>query len=247
MHELRLETAELKTIKDHQYYIFPAPPPHTNQTNRPTQYADEKVLKPYLGKGSNRAALLHPDVMKPADTLMTALLEYGEKINDWSLRSAVLQSGYRPDDPSQGSNYLRIIKRTIANNPKIFGTVEFPSSLETDAQGVLGRPGDARRTAFQKKVAEAPGWTKALAQQLFQIVDNAYAPRGSNPHATGFVFDLDFSIYHKGTEIKLGANTAYNSTALQSAAGTWLNTYAMEFDFDSYDTGIEVWHLEYRK
>jgi len=36
---------------------------------------------------------------------------------------------------------LRIIKLTIANNPKIFGTATFPSHLEADAQGVLGKPG----------------------------------------------------------------------------------------------------------
>jgi hypothetical protein len=83
-----------------------------------------------------------------------------------------------------------------------------------------GRRSNPRRTAFQKKVAEPPGCTQELAQQLFNIVDNAYAPRGSNPHATGFVFDLDFSIYYNGKEIKLGANTAYNRDALKSASGT---------------------------
>lgn len=247
MFELDLKTAELKTLKDHQYHVFPLPPAHTNYTDRPTKYADEKVLKPYLGRGSNHSALLHPDVLKPADLLMTALLDYGNKIKDWSLQSAVLQSGYRPDDESQGRNYLRIIHRTIASNPKIFGNVTFPSSLETEAQGVLGRPGDPRRTAFQKKVAAAPGWTPELAQKLFSIVDNTYAPRGSNPHATGFVFDLDFWIYDNGKEMKLGASTAHNRTALRNAAGMWLNKHAMQFGFDSYNTGIEVFHLEYRK
>jgi hypothetical protein len=247
MYELQLDTKNLKTIKDHQYYLFPLPATHTNQKDRPTQYADEKILKTYMGKGSNRSARLHPDVLTPANALMSALLEYGNKINDWSLKSAVIQNDYRPDDESQGREYLRIINQTIADNPKIFGKVKFPSALNAEAQSVLGRRGDVRRTAFQKKVAEAPGWTKDLAQRLFSIVDNAYAPRGSNPHATGFVFDLDFSIYSNGKEVTLGARTAYNRDALKSAAGTWLNKYAMEFDFDSYDTGAEIWHLEYRK
>jgi hypothetical protein len=254
MLELELDTKSLKTIKGHQYYLFPSPPTHKNQENRPTDYADEKELKTYLGRGSNRAALLHPDVLTPANALMAALLDYGDTIGDWSLQSAVIQNGYRPDDESQGRTYLRIINQTIANNPKIFGDLKFPESLNEEAQGVLGRRGDARRTAFQKRVAEATGWTKELAQQLFSIVDNAYAPRGSNPHATGFVFDLDFSIYYiydvkrgLGKEVQLGANTAYNRDALRSAAGTWLNKYAMQFDFDSYDTGAEIWHLEYRK
>jgi hypothetical protein len=245
-YELQLDTKNLKKIKDHQYYLFLLPVTHTNQKDRPTEYADEKILKTYLGSGSNRSARLHPDVLTPANTLMSALLEYGDEINDWSLQSAIIQNGYRPDDESQGRNYLRIINQTIANNSKIFGNLKFPGSLNTEAQGVLGRRGDARRTAFQNRVAEAPGWTQELAQQLFNIVDNAYAPRGSNPHATGFVFDLDFSIYQNGKEITLGANTAYNRDALKSAAGTWLNKYAMKFDFDSYDTGAEIWHMEYR-
>ena len=46
------------------------------------------------------------------------------------------------------------------------------------------------------------------------------------------MFDLDFSIYQNGKEIMLGANTAHNRDALKSAAGTWLNKYAMKIDFD---------------
>ena len=84
-------------------------------------------------------------------------------------------------------------------------------------------------------------------QRLFQIVDNAYAPRGSNPHATGFVFDLDFTIYSDGREVNVGADTRKNAAALKSAVGTWLNLYSMMYDFDSYDTGAEIWHMEFRK
>jgi hypothetical protein len=248
MYELELDKAKLKTIKDHRYYVFfPAPSPHKNQENRPTQYANEKELKIYKGKGSNGTAKLLPEVLTDANSLMSALLDYGAAINDWSMRSAVIQNGYRPDDASQGRNYLRIINKTIADNPKIFGSAKFPDSLNEAAQGVLGRRGDPRRTAFQKKVGEAPGWTPALAHQLFQIVDRYYAPRGSNPHATGLVFDLDFSVYYNGGEVQLGANPKYNNAALQSAAGMWINKYAPQFGFDSYDTGAEIWHLEYRK
>jgi LAS superfamily LD-carboxypeptidase LdcB len=100
---------------------------------------------------------------------------------------------------------------------------------------------------FQKKGAESPGWNKQLADQLFWIVDRTYAPRGFNPHATGFVFDLDFWIVNdKGQEGPLGISTARNRFALQSAAGMWLNKYAMNFGFDSYDTSMEVFYLEYR-
>jgi hypothetical protein len=248
MYTLLIDKAKSQTLKDHQYYtFFPKPPTHTNQENRPTEYADEKKLEVYKGKGSNGSAKLHPDVLTAANQLMVALLEYGESINDWSMRSAVIQSGYRPDDESQGRNYLRIINETIAKYPQTFGALKLPTSLNDEAQGVLGRFGDPRRTAFQKKVAESPGWSASLAYQLFQIVDNAYAPRGSNPHATGFVFDLNFWINLKGQEVRVDADTSRNSDALQSAVGMWLNQYSTQFNFDSYDTGIEIWHMEYRK
>jgi hypothetical protein len=248
MYELSTDKAKVRKVKGHQYYVFfPKPATHTNQVNRPTEYADAKVVTTYTGTGSNGNAKLHPDVQTAANLLLSALVEYGEEIDDWSMRSAVIQSGYRPDDESQGSTYLRIIKQTISGNPKIFGTLEFPATLNQEAQGVLGRRGDSRRTAFQQRVANSPGWNATLARQLFDIVDNLYAPRGSNPHATGFVFDLDFTIYLNGAEVQLGAKPSYNSAALQSAAGMWLNQYSMQFGFDSYDTDKEIWHMEYRK
>lgn len=236
----------LHFIFDSNYYVFPAPGTHTNQTDRPTTYADPKALKTYMGRGSNGSAKLHPDCLAPAELLMCAMLDYGAAINDWSLLSAVIQNGYRPDDASQGSTYLRIIKSTIATNPKTFGAVTFPSSLDAEAQSILGKMGDARRTAFRQHVATAPGWSNALMRSLFDIVDRVYAPRGFNPHSTGFVFDLDFTIYKNGSEVALGAKSVLNGAALQSAAGMWLNTYSMQFGFDSYDTGAEIWHMEYR-
>ncbi len=250
MYELPLEKAELKTTNGHQYYVFPAPPHHTNQVDRPTVYADVKSLPPYTGKGSKGTVRMHPEVMASANVLLSALIDYGTKINDWSMQSAYIHNGYRPDDATQGYHYLRIIKKTIAENPKIFGTTTFPSNLEADAQSVLGKRGEPRREAFRKNVVESPGWNQKLADQLFWIVDRTYAPQGFNPHATGFVFDLDFSIISiiKGKiyETMLGTSTALNGWALQSAAGLWLNTYATKFGFDSYDTSIEVFHQEYR-
>lgn len=267
MLELDLKKAELKTINGHRYYVFPMPPTHKNPDNRPVQYADVKVLKTYTGKGTNKTEKLHPKVLDAANLLMTALLEYGEAIDDWSIRSAIVASGYRPDDANQGATYLRIIKQKIAENKGDFKELLFPSNLEADAQSELGRPGDARRNAFRQKLASSPGWTPQLVWKLFNDpifgVDNFYAPRGSNPHATGYVFDLDFSIYIDGTEnecpkknkpcyrtvgeSKVGANATLNGYALRSAAGMWLNTHATFYGFDSYDTGKEIWHLEYRK
>ena len=65
--------------------------------------------------------------------------------------------------------------------------------------------------------------------RLFNIVDNVYAPRGANPHTTGLVFDLDFTILVSGRERNLGADPAVNDDALRSAAGLWLNKYSMMF------------------
>jgi hypothetical protein len=247
MFELPIEKATVKTVKGHQYYVFsPAPPTHTNQKDRPSNYANPRLLTTYAGKGSNGSAKLLPEVHDAANALMSAMVRYGERINDWSMRSAVIQSGYRPDDESQGRNYLRIIKATIRAKPEIFGQLEFPASLEEEAQSVLGRRGDPRRAALHQHVAAAPGWNSALASRLFMIVDGVYAPRGSNPHATGLVFDLDFQIFDGSHERTLGADTRWNATALRSAAGMWLNKYSMQFGFDSYDTGKEIWHMEFR-
>src|SRR5689334_5635022 len=139
---LDLQKAELKTVNGNNYYVFPSPPTHTNQTNRPTKYVEEKDCTPYTGTGNNNSAILHPDVHDPANTLMTALRDYGNSIGDNSIISAVIQNGWRPDDPGQGAEYLRIIKLDISRNKAIFGDLTFPADLETEAQSVLGRRGD---------------------------------------------------------------------------------------------------------
>jgi hypothetical protein len=256
---LELDKAELKVVNGNRYYVFPTPPTHANQNNRPTTYVDEKDCQVYKGQGSNSKAVLHPDVHNAANTLMTALLDYGRQINDKSILSAVIQEGWRADDALAGETYLYNILTTVRTNA-LFANLTFPKELEADAKGVLGRRGDPRRDAFRAKVAAAPGWNAQLMYQLFQIVDNHYAPRGSNPHSTGFVFDLNFTVYNyvckevKGSPAQCAdserahdAKTHYNGIALRSAAGVWLNKYAMQFNFDSYDTSQEIWHLEYRK
>jgi hypothetical protein len=50
MLDLDHDTKNVKKIKDHQYYLFPSPATHTNQEDRPSEYTDEKILKPYLGQ-----------------------------------------------------------------------------------------------------------------------------------------------------------------------------------------------------
>ena len=247
MFDLPLNKATIRKVGAHQFYVFPKPATHSNQSNRPSAYAKPDALTPYSGVGSNGGAKLLPgEVQSAVNAMMTALRRMGDRINDWSMKSAVVQSGFRPDDASQGGNYLRIIKLTIQAKPDIFTDLEFPSNLEAEAQSVLGRPGDPRLSVFHQHLAASPGWNAQLVARLFNIVDNVYAPRGANPHATGLVFDLDFAIFAGGTERSLGADPALNDDALRSAAGFWLNKYSMMFGFDSYNTDKEIWHQEFR-
>jgi hypothetical protein len=251
-----------KSVGDHQYYLFPLPHTHENMVNRPTVYTTKDLVTPYQSRGSKGQpcngkkgmggnAKLLPEVHAAANTLMCALLDYGDKINDWSMKSAYIHNGFREDDDTQGRMYLHTIQKAMSGNSKFKG-LQLTSELETEAKGVLGKPGDPRRVAFHQHLANAPGWNKKLADDLFGIVDWEYAPRGSNPHTTGLVFDLDFCIYNvdngkKNEELSLGMDVSLNHIALQNAAGAWLNKYSTLFNFDSYNTAIEVFHLEYRK
>jgi hypothetical protein len=247
-YELALDKATKRTGKSgHGYFWFPDPQTHENYTNRPTVYPTSGLDK-YKGAGSNGGAKLLPSIFTEVNQLMTELLDYGKKIGDWSIQSAVVQNGWRPDDISQGEQYLRIIKERIASEPKTFGDLKFPADLEEMAKSDLGRPGDPKREEFHQKLIHSPRWSADLDRKLFEYVDKYYAPRGFNPHATGLVFDLDFKVITEhGNEYQVGANPGWNSTALRNAVGMWLNMYSMQFHFDSYDTGAEIWHMEYRK
>ena len=254
---LQKEKATVHKFGDRTYYVFPAPAPHTNYVNRPKKYADEKALTAYAGRGSNGRARLLPEVHGAVNNLMSALLDYGNQLGDQSLKSAVVQNGWRPaDDPSQGVSYLANIKM-VMNQPQ-FAKLTFPKSLETEAESFLGDRDDARWKAFVKHLSDSPGWDAATAMKLLNTVANYYVPRGGfNPHATGVVFDLNFSIYHHvrsraqnalvEAEDPVDAHPVLNEAALRSAAGMWLNTYSMQFNFDSYNTGKEIWHMEWRK
>jgi len=135
--------------------------------------------------------------------------------------------------------------------------LKFPDSLEAESESMLGEGNDPRWQAFIKHLSESPGWTGAKAREFLNTVANYYVQRGAfNPHATGLVFDLNFRIYHHiygsdrktlvETEDPVDAHPILNEAALRSAAGMWLNTYSMKFNFDSYNTGKEIWHMEWR-
>jgi hypothetical protein len=190
---------------------------------------------------------------------MSALLDYGVELGDNSIQSAFVQNGWRPlDDESQGVNYLANIKMVISNRQYGFSDLIFPKSLEAEAEGFLGERNDPHWQAFVKHLSQAPGWDAERASEFLHTVAQYYVPRGGfNPHTTGVVFDLNFAMYHHvlakdqktlvETEDPVDAHPMLNDAALRSALGMWLNTYSMQFNFDSYDTGKEIWHMEWRK
>jgi hypothetical protein len=259
MLRLQTEKATIHKFGNRTYYVFPAPAPHTNYVNRPKTYPNETAPKIYRGRGSNGSARLLEEVHSQVNDLMTALLDYGNDIGDRSIQSAVVQNGWRPpDDPSQGVHYLDNIKMVMNNRQFGFSKLTFPKSLEAEAKSFLGQRDDPRWQAFVSHLSSAPGWDAATAMKLLNTVANYYVPRGGfNPHATGLVFDLNFSIYHHvrskdqkalvEAEDPVDAHPVLNEAALRSAVGMWLNTYSMQFNFDSYNTGKEIWHMEWRK
>ncbi|MBZ5622233.1 MAG: hypothetical protein LAQ69_26415 [Acidobacteriia bacterium] len=256
MLRLQIDKATIHKFGNRTYYVFPAPPTHTNIKNRPTKYVEEGACKAYAGRGSNRSAKLLPEVHSAVNDLMTALLDYGNDIGDNSIQSAVVQNGWRPpDDPQQGVNYFANIQMVMKFDR--FSKLKFPDSLEAEAESFLGEGNDPRWQAFVKHLSESPGWDAATAREFLATVGNYYVQRGGfNPHATGLVFDLNFSIYHHifakdqktlvEAEDPVNAHPVLNEAALRSALGMWLNTYSMQFNFDSYNTGKEIWHMEWR-
>ena len=242
MPNLQTDQATIHKFGARTYYVFPAPHTHANYVNRPSKYTEQKLTKVYPGPGTNFSARLLPEVHTQATLLMSSLLAYGKELGDNSLLSAKIQSGWREADvPSQGVDYLRNVEMVI-NTPKYgFTPLKFPKSLESEAQSVLGKPGDPRRQAFHAHLAEAPGWDAKRVGELFKTVDQLYVPRGGfNPHTTGLVFDLNFSIYHHKREKEVlveaedlvGEHPVMNEAALRSAAGMWLNTNSMLFSSD---------------
>ena len=259
MLKLQKDNAKIHKFGNRTYYVFDKPSTHSNTVNRPTKYVKEGETKVYRGAGSNRSAKLLEEVHPAVDKLMTALLEYGGELGDNSLQSAVVQNGWRPsDDPSQGVHYLENIKMVI-NGPQFgFSDLTFPESLEDEAESFLGERDNPHWQAFVQHLSKSPGWDAARARKFLDTVAQYYVPRGGfNPHTTGLVFDLNFSLYHHvysqdlkalvESEDPVDAHPVLNEAALRSALGMWLNLYSMQFNFDSYNTAKEIWHMEWRK
>ncbi|HYP38746.1 MAG TPA: D-alanyl-D-alanine carboxypeptidase family protein, partial [Chloroflexia bacterium] len=245
--ELDTTGAEQFTTPSGKFYRFASVSSHKNSTSRPQFQHPATAMKAYSGAGSNGAALIHPAVSSALNTLMAALIAEGARLDDESMKQAVVDNGYRPSALSEGQAYLGALKKTIAQNPKIFGELTFPSSLESTATSELGFSGSSAHNAFRDEVARQPGWNANLAQQLVSITAGFKAPRGGSTHHSGLAVDINFpyAISDKSSKFH-GIARENNANALRSAAGNWLNTFAPGFGFDSYDTGKEIWHMEWR-
>src|ERR1700744_200288 len=142
-------------VNSHQYYLFDAPHTHENYDNRPTDYA-KAGMDTYKAQGYNpkSPSTLLTSVFTEVNALMTAINDYGKQIQDWSMLSAYVQNGWRPDDESQGIAYRKNIEAVINGNPD-FKKRGFPPDLYEDAKGILGRIHDPQRVAFREKWAKS--------------------------------------------------------------------------------------------
>src|SRR4029453_16628347 len=131
--------------------------------------------------------------------------------------------------------YLAALKKTIAQNPQVFGVRTFPAHLEALAQSELGFTGSPAHNAFRDAVAAAPDWNAQVAQQLVSITANFKAPRRGSTHHSGVVVDIDFPFARSATDVKFhNTQRERNADALRSAAGLWLTTNAPLYGFDSF-------------
>src|SRR5205085_10139861 len=112
------------------FYQFPPKPHHQNSKNRPLFQNPKSVMTTYTGPGEEGTKPIHPAVEAPLETIMSALHEEGERIQDDSLKQAVVGSAFRPPTKVEGKLYLNSLIKTIKKNPKIFQGLTFPPSLE---------------------------------------------------------------------------------------------------------------------
>ncbi|MBL8058570.1 MAG: hypothetical protein JNK29_17835 [Anaerolineales bacterium] len=246
-HELDVSGARRLATRQGNFYRFRRVRGHRNEAGRPQFQHPATAMTAYSGAGNNGRAEIHPAVNTALDTLMAALLAEGARLDDESLKQAQVRNGFRPPEEAEGRAYLGALRKTIRQNPDIFGELEFPAALESQAISELGFTGSAAHDAFRDAIARQPGWTAGLARQLIQITAGFKAPRGGSTHHSGLVVDIDFPYATSRTNVNWhGVNRENNPGALRSAAGAWLNTFAPAFDFDSYNTNKEVWHMEWR-
>jgi len=250
----RLDTsrATLITTSKGNFYKFASPPHHTNTNRRPKFQHPASVMVTYAGAGNDGRQTIHTSVATALDLMMWAMRAEGERINDESLKRAIVASAFRPPELSEGIAYLSALKKTIReakdkqSKELIFAGLEFPSSLENTAKSDLGFTGSARHREFVNQLAAQPGWSQEMAQKLVSITGNYKAPRGGSTHHSGVVADINFPYAVSSSAVEShDMDRNRNARALQSAAGVWLATNAPKFGFDTYDTSKEIWHQEW--
>jgi hypothetical protein len=245
-HELDTSTATSFATASGNFFRYRTPAARSNETNRPRFIHPASVMVRYTGAGNNGSATIHPAVATALDSMMSALRSEGNRIDDESLKQAVLSNGFRPSTVSEGRRYLAALHKTIRENPDIFGNVTFPANLEATARSELGTTGSPAHQAFVDHLAAAPGWNRTLAQRLVRITGRFKAPRGGSTHHSGVVVDINFPYATSGSNVEWhGVDRNRNANARRAAAGVWLDSFSRDFDFDTYSTSAEIWHQEW--
>jgi hypothetical protein len=246
-HELNTSGVTNLRTTSGNFFRFGPRAARSNDTDRPRFIHPASAMTLYTDTGNNGFATVHPAVTSVLDNMVSALQGEGNRINDESMKQAVVASGYRPSEAREGVLYLNALKKTIRENPSIFSGLTFPTSLENMAKSELGTSGSLHHRAFVNALAGVPGWNRGLAQQLVDITGSFKAPRGGSTHHSGLVVDIDFPYAANATNVERhGMNREKNADARQAAAGVWLDTFSRNFDFDTYDTSKEIWHQEWR-
>jgi hypothetical protein len=246
VHELDTNGATQYTTATGNFYRFSMPTARSNSSNRPHFINPASAMVTYTGTGNNGSVTIHPAVASALDTLMSALRTEGNRIDDESMKQAVVASGYRASAVGEGARYLRALRKTIRKNPSIFDSLTFPTSLEDMARSELGTSGSTQHRAFVDALAAEPGWNRTLAQRLVDITGRFKAPRGGSPHHSGLVVDIDFPYATSATDVERhGIDRNRNANARRAAAGVWLDSFSRDFDFDTYSTSAEIWHQEW--
>jgi D-alanyl-D-alanine carboxypeptidase len=170
----------------------------------------------------------------------------GDRLDDASLKQAVVNSGFRGSTRAEGRRYLNALRKTIKQHPEIFGSRTFPSQLEAMAMSELGSRQSPAFHQFRAAIAASPDWNGSLADQLLQITGRFKAPRGASTHNSGLAVDINFPFVAENGQVDWhGEQRENNAGARRSAAGVWLTSFSRDFGFASYDTQAEIWHMEW--
>ncbi len=250
---LAVDGAQRISTRLGNFYRFPGPNHVTNQQKRPAFWRDESRMIEYQGPGSDPAAagsqrytrshrLIHPVLVEPLTRMLSAMVEEGERIDDESLKRPSIGSGWRSFE-QDGAGFLKQLHKQIGKHRDTFGDLKFPAALEKEAQSNLY----GKEAQFVSHLAAQPGWNHDLAEKLYNWAKNAKAPGGLSTHESGLTVDIDFPYATATGQAKFHEiTTENNADAHLSAAGMWLAQYAKsEFHFSSYNTAIEIWHMEW--